>query len=155
MRRRLLAYFLAQTDRKPLVKGRTTLLLFRRTKGYFRKYGCAVTSRTDSKSPHAELVLALQSARTRLAVAAAAGRRSTPPAATERYLKTAEHVGRVVRKWQGFVRNGAISTCGQARALESLGALTTCDDPAQMERILGDIVAELERCIAFPERLPL
>lgn len=108
-----------------------------------------------ANNPQAELVLALQSARTRLAVAAAAGRRSTPPAVMQSYLDTAERLGRVLKKMRDSREDRAMSPCTGAGALESLRGIAACDDPAHMTRILGDIVAELERCIAFPGGLPL
>lgn len=132
-----------------------TLLLFLQPEGYFRKNGGAVNHRCAANNPRAELVLALQSARTRLAVAAAAGRRSTPPAVMRRYLDTDERLGRVLKKMRASREDRAINSFTGSGALESLRGIADSDDPAHLSRILGDIVAELERCIAFPEGLPL
>ncbi len=93
---------------------------------------------------HRELLVALESARMRLAVAIAAETKSTPPNQWQYYLDTSERM----RRFIGHLRKKRFDMLQQPqdwiRATEVLKQLPIQDKAPQLCRILGDIVARLE-----------
>jgi len=93
---------------------------------------------------HRELLLAMESARTRLAVAMAAESKSTTPAAWQYYLETDDQIRRLTKKLRS---NGRPSVAGSReclRALESLRQLSAQAKALGLCRELRQIVSELE-----------
>jgi hypothetical protein len=96
------------------------------------------------KEIHRELLLAFESARTRLAVSIAAETKSTPLDRWRYYLETADRMCRFMKKMrkQGFhaVRKPEDWVC----ALETLRHLPVQDRALRLCQLLGDIVTGLE-----------
>jgi hypothetical protein len=97
-----------------------------------------------SKSVHRELLLALESARTRLAVAIAAETKSTPLDQWRYYLDTADRIRRFARKLRRRGFDVPQEFQDWIRALEALKRLPMQDKALRLCQILIDIVAELE-----------
>jgi len=93
---------------------------------------------------HRKLLFALESARTRLAVAIAVETKSTPPDRWRYYLDTAERTCRLIRKLRKTDFHGAREAGDWARALETLQRLPLQDDALQLCRTIGNIVEDLE-----------
>ena len=93
---------------------------------------------------HRELLLALESARMRLAVAIAAETKSTPPDQWQYYLDTSDRM----RRFIGKLRKKRFDVLQQPqdwiRVTEALKQLPVQDKAPRLCRILQDIVAELE-----------
>ena len=126
-----------------------TLLLFRVRALYFRKTAVdpIQNSASAEKSGNAvqkELLFALESARTRLAIAIAEQTKSTPRDRWQYYLDTADHV----RKFIGRLRKvdgDALQECrGWTGALKALKQLPMQVNAVQLCEVLRDIVMELE-----------
>jgi hypothetical protein len=98
----------------------------------------------SSAKIHRELVLALESARTRLAVAIAFETKSTPPSRWEYYLQTADRTRRFVKKLRQAETDFVQERQDWIHALEDLRRLP---DPSRASRLcqaLQEIVARLE-----------
>lgn len=91
-----------------------------------------------------ELLFALESARTRLAIAIAAETKSTPLRQWHYYLETADRMSRLTRKLRKAGYDWPSGHSGWIRALNSLKQLPVQDKAQRLCEILGDIVAELE-----------
>jgi hypothetical protein len=91
-----------------------------------------------------ELLFALESARTRLAIAIAAETKSTPLKQWHYYLDTADRMRRLTRRLRKAGYDWAPGPNGWARALNSLKQLPVYDKAQRLCEILGDIVEELE-----------
>ncbi len=91
-----------------------------------------------------ELIVALESARTRLAVAIAAETKSTPPERWQYYLETAAHTRRFIKK----VRRANADLLQGSRewidALETLKHLPAQSKALRLAQLLRDLVAGLE-----------
>jgi hypothetical protein len=97
-----------------------------------------------SRKAHRELLLAFESARSRLAIAIAAETKSTPLDQWQYYLETADRMCRFARK----LRNGDLNVPPGhkewAHALETLKLLPIQDTALRLCRILGETVGRLE-----------
>jgi hypothetical protein len=92
----------------------------------------------------ADLIVALESARTRLSIALAAQSKSTPPVLWRQYLDTADRMSRFMRKLR---QNGGemvmkIKQGGHVR--EALLQIAEENDARRLCQILEDIVSDLE-----------
>lgn len=91
-----------------------------------------------------DLVVALESARTQLAVAIAAERKSTPRNQWHYYLDTADRMGRFMRKLR---KSGVDMGTGSEEGIRLRAALQCIPDGAKAQhlcRILRDIATESE-----------
>jgi hypothetical protein len=103
-----------------------------------------VNANNASTKVRKELLFALESARTRLAVAIAAETKSTPPKQWHYYLDTAERVCRLVRRLReadGDQTNGPRSWM---RALNSLKQIPVHAEAERLCEALGCVAKELE-----------
>ena len=91
-----------------------------------------------------ELLLALESARMRFAVAIAAETKSTPLDRWQCYLDMSDRMCRFVRKLRGTELNVRPELQNCMRALEVLKRLPAQDKAMRLCQILGDIVTALE-----------
>jgi len=92
---------------------------------------------------HRELLVAMESVRTRLAVAMAAESKSTTQAAWQYYLETDDQIRRLTKALRG---NGGPAVAGSReclRALESLRQLSAEGNALGLCRELREIVSEL------------
>jgi hypothetical protein len=97
-----------------------------------------------SKKIPTDLILALESVRTRLSIAIAAESKSTPPANRQQYLDTAERISRFVRKLR---RNGCVvpvNLNSGSRVWASLQQVSEENDARRLCQILEDMVSKLE-----------
>ncbi|HSW39384.1 MAG TPA: hypothetical protein VLL97_07825 [Acidobacteriota bacterium] len=97
-----------------------------------------------SVDTHRDLLIALESARTRLAVAMAVEYKSTPPARWRYYLATADRMTAVVRRLRasgGEIQCKEWSPGDVVAILKSVGA---DNNPARICRIFGKIADEME-----------
>jgi hypothetical protein len=95
------------------------------------------------KTPRKELVAALESARTRFAVATASEKKYTLPACWQHYLDTADQMCRSIRRLRRE-EDHAPPPEEWVRALEKLKGIPLHPQALQLCRILREIVAELE-----------
>jgi hypothetical protein len=135
---------LAQTDVGLLVKVLfITFLLFRCVMSYFRKHDGMNIQNHLSTATSRDLLLALESARSRLAVAMAAEYKSTPPDRWRYYLATADHMGRLARQLRRtgieISREGGDATC-----VDALKKVAVSNNPGHICRVFGEIVSALE-----------
>lgn len=91
-----------------------------------------------------DLVIALESARTQLAVAIAAERKSTPRDQWHYYLETAERMGRFMRKLRKSGANGGTGSEEGARLQAALRCIPAGASAGHLCRILRDIAIEPE-----------
>jgi hypothetical protein len=100
-------------------------------------------NRISTKIP-TDLILALESVRTRLSIAIAAESKSTPPASRQQYLDTAERISRFVRKLR---KNGCVVAVNiniGSHVWASLQQISEENDARRLCQILEDMVSELE-----------
>jgi hypothetical protein len=102
-----------------------------------------VYSRTLSKN-HRELLFALESARNRLAVAIAAETKSTPPERWQYYFEISERTRRFIKKLRNVNPEMPQLRQGWSEAVESLKHIPSQREAAQICKLLGDVMAELE-----------
>jgi hypothetical protein len=93
---------------------------------------------------HRELLLALERARTRLAVAIAAETKSTPLDRWRYYLDTADRMRRLIGELRRKDCDGQPAPQAVVRAVETLQSLSAHDKALRLCQVLADIVAELE-----------
>jgi hypothetical protein len=98
----------------------------------------------SSIKTYRELLVALERARTRLAVAMATENRLTPLERRRYYLDTAERMSRFAKKLRSMELDTGPGLKDCARALQTLRHLPVQETALQLCKILGDIVAELE-----------
>jgi hypothetical protein len=117
---------------------------------YFRETAVSATGNTGSlhgngDTVHQQLLAALESARTRFAVAIAAESKSTPVDRWRYYLDTADWISRFIRKFRK-VNSGAVpENQDWYRALEALKRMPLQNGNAShLCRILRDVVMRLE-----------
>ena len=95
---------------------------------------------------HLELLIAFESARTRLAVAIASERKSTLPDRLHYYMETAEQTRRFMKKLRSA--NSDIDIVQERQewvhALENLKQLPVQDKAVGLCQILRDIITQLE-----------
>jgi hypothetical protein len=91
-----------------------------------------------------ELLFALESARTRLAVAIAAETKSTPLAQWQYYLDTSDRMRVFIRKLRRQSFDEPPEPEDYMRALEALRRLPIQGKAMRLCRILGEIVTKLE-----------
>jgi hypothetical protein len=91
-----------------------------------------------------DLLLALESARTRLAVAIAAETKSTPRERRQYYLDTTDRICRSIRKLRRAGPDAPPKPQEWVRALETLQKLPVQEKAHRLCQVLGDIVAGLE-----------
>lgn len=91
-----------------------------------------------------DLLLALEFARTRLAIAIAAESKSTPPERWQYYLDTADRMSRCLRKLRKNGMKMAISNKEEFRALEALRRIPIANNAQRFCQVLGDIASALE-----------
>jgi hypothetical protein len=117
---------------------------------YFRETAVHVTGNTDSSrnngdTVHQQLLLALESARTRFAVAIAAESKSTPVERWRYYLDTADRVGRFIKKFRKADPGIEPENLDWVQALEVLSRMPLRDKNAShLCRILREIIMRLE-----------
>jgi hypothetical protein len=92
----------------------------------------------------ADLILALELARTRLSIAIASEGKSTPPARWQQYLDTADRISRFMRKLRENRGEMAANIKKAGRVLEALQQLALENDVRRLCRILEDMVSDLE-----------
>jgi hypothetical protein len=91
-----------------------------------------------------ELVLALESARTKLSVAIALESKSTPRERWRYYLDTADHIGRFIKKLRKADLDSKPVSQGWMRALDILKHLPAQNRALRLCQILREIVVKLE-----------
>jgi hypothetical protein len=91
-----------------------------------------------------ELVLALESARTRLSIAIALESKSTPRERWRYYLDTADHVSRCVKRLRKADFDSKPVSQGWIRALDILKHLPTQNKALRLCQILGEIMVKIE-----------
>jgi hypothetical protein len=92
----------------------------------------------------ADLIVALESARTRLSIAIAAQSKSTPPALWRHYLDTADRVRRFMRKLRQNGGETAMISRKDGHVREALRQIAEENDARRLCQILEDIVSALE-----------
>jgi hypothetical protein len=93
---------------------------------------------------HRELLIALESARTHLAVAIATEAKSTTPVRLRSYLETAERARRFMKKLRTMNSEMPQEREVWGCALEKLRCFPLKGNAAGLCELLGDIVAQLE-----------
>jgi hypothetical protein len=93
---------------------------------------------------HLELLLALESARTRLAVAIASERKTTLPDRLQHYMETAEQIRQFMKKLRRANFDIVQEKQEWLHALENLRQLPVQDRAVGLCRILRDIITCLE-----------
>jgi hypothetical protein len=93
---------------------------------------------------HRELLIALESARTRLAVAIASETKSTPPDRLQDYLDTADRARRFTQKLRRLKFDGVQEHQEWKRALENLKSIPVQGEAIHLSQMLRDIVVRLE-----------
>lgn len=125
-----------------------TLLLFRVGALYFRKITVSVIRGDSVKNKgnvfFKELLLALESARTRLAVAVAAETKSTPPQRWQYYLETADQMCRCLRKLRKPDGDNPAECQDWRQALETLRQLPLHGEALTLCQILRKVVSEID-----------
>ena len=123
--------------------------MFREQALYFRKTAVSKTEAVE-KMLQKELLLALESARTRLAIAIASEKKRTLPELWQYYLDTSDQMCRSIRKLRK-AETDAPALRGWMCALETLKRIPAHEQAFQLCRTLREIVAELELEIHSPE----
>ncbi len=103
-----------------------------------------MTQDSPSTKIHKELLLALECARTRLAVAVAAETKSTPLHRWQYYLDTADRMRRYIATLRRRTFDAPPPPQAMVRAIEALKHLPVQDQALRLCQLLGDIVTELE-----------
>jgi hypothetical protein len=98
----------------------------------------------SSTKIHSELLLALESVRTRLAVAIAAETKSTSVEQWQYYLDTANRICRLTKELRSVKYDGLSRLNVWIGALNSLRRISIHDKALPLCRVLESIVAELE-----------
>jgi hypothetical protein len=93
---------------------------------------------------HRELLQALESARTRLAIAIAVETKSTPADQWNYYLDTANRICRLTKKLRTAEDGGACRLNDWVRALDALRQIPAHDKARPLCQVIEGIVAELE-----------
>ena len=102
-----------------------------------------IHNRTSTKL-HRELLIALESARTRLAVAIASETKSTPPDQLQYYFDTADQARRFNKKLRRQSIDRAQEQQAWSHALENLRRIPAQGNASGLCQMLRDIVARLE-----------
>jgi|WetSurMetagenome_2_1015567.scaffolds.fasta_scaffold694001_2 hypothetical protein len=121
-----------------------TSIVSPRAHAFQKKCGGNVMGQPASVRIRRELLFALESARTRLAIAIAAETKSTLPKQLHQYLETADRMCRLIRSLR---KAGYDRTPGQInwlRALNSLKQLPVHDKAQLLCDALGNIAEDLE-----------
>jgi hypothetical protein len=124
--------------------------LFRLETLYFRETAVSVAEnrgswRGDGDTVHQQLLSALESARTRFAIAIAAETKSTPVERWRYYLDTADRIARFIKKFRKVDSGAALNYQDWIRALEALKRVPLQNGNAsRLCRILRDVVMRLE-----------
>jgi hypothetical protein len=90
------------------------------------------------------LLLALEAARTRLAVAVAAETKSTPPERWQYYFEISERTRRLIKGLRNANSEMPLLKQRWTEAIESLKQIPAQSKAAQICKLLGDIVTALE-----------
>jgi hypothetical protein len=93
---------------------------------------------------HSELLFALESARTRLAIAIATETKSTSVDQWHYYLDTANRICRLTKRLRAAGNDWTPRLNDWSRALNALKQISVHDKARLLCRVLEDIVAELE-----------
>jgi hypothetical protein len=91
-----------------------------------------------------DLILALESARTRLSIAIAMESKSTPPILWRHYLDTADRMSRFMRKLRQNEGRMAMNAEKGGRVLEALRQISAENNARRLCQILEDMVLDLE-----------
>lgn len=91
-----------------------------------------------------DLILALESARTRLSIAIAVESKSTPPALWRHYLDTADRMSRFMRKLRQNKGGATMNINNGGRVLEALRQIAMENSARRLCQILEDMVSDLE-----------
>jgi hypothetical protein len=105
--------------------------------------GSVIPNRVSTKL-HLELLMALESARTRLAVAIASERKATLPDRLQYYMETAEQTRRFMKKLRRANSDIMQERQEWIHALENLRHLQVQDKAVGICQILRDIIVRLE-----------
>jgi hypothetical protein len=117
--------------------------MFRERDLYFRKTAVSKTLAAD-KTLRKDLLFALESARTRLAIAAAFEKRRTMPEIWQYYLETSDQMRRSIRKLRRAEKGDpALKNC--VCALEMLQAISAREQAYPLCRALREVIAEIDR----------
>jgi hypothetical protein len=129
-----------------LIRGHAhdSLIVSPHARVFQKNCGGKVIKNCTSPRAQRELLFALESARTRLAIAIASETKSTPLKQWHYYLETADRMCRLARKLRKAGYSWAPRHNGWIRALNSLKQLPVHDKAQQLCEILGDIVEEIE-----------
>jgi hypothetical protein len=106
--------------------------------------GGNVIPNCTSTKIHSELLFALESARTRLAIAIATETKTTPVDQWHYYLDTANRICRLTKRLRAAETDWAPRLNDWSRALNALREISVYDKARPLCRVLEDIVAELE-----------
>ena len=137
---------MAQKGLRLLVRGRAhdTLIVSSEGGVFQEKCGDTVTANRASIKMHRELLFALESARTRLAIAIAAETKSTPRDQRQYYLETAERMRRFIRKMRKSGFGFPPRQNDWIRGLNALRQIPPYDEAQRLCQVLSHIVTELE-----------
>jgi hypothetical protein len=123
-------------------------LLFRPGALYFMKTALDAMQHTTAlptveKSLQKELLLALERARTRLAIAIASEKKSTLPGRWQYYLDTADRMRRLIRKLRGTdLRSFRRDEC--ASALQAMRNIPAQDGALHLCETIGRVLSAME-----------
>jgi len=98
------------------------------------------------KKLHKELLLALESARTRLAIVIASEKKTTLPSRWQYYLDTTDQIGLSIRALRRAAAND-LALASWTRALETLKKISSDEQADQLCRTLREVVKALAQCI--------
>jgi hypothetical protein len=130
-----------------------TFLLFRLKSLYFREIAMIVTGNTGSlngngDAVHQQLLSALESARTRFAIAIAAESKSTPVERWKYYLDTADWISQFTRRFRKADSGALLQNQEWYRAYRALEALKRMPlrngNASHLCQVLRDVVRRLE-----------
>jgi hypothetical protein len=138
--------FLAQIESGLLVVGHVhdASIVSSHDHVFQKNCGGNVIPNCASTKIHRELLFALESARTRLAVAIATETKSTPVDQWHYYLDTADRICRLTKKLRASAHDWDPRLSDWIRALNALRQISVHDKARPLCRVLEDIVAELE-----------
>jgi hypothetical protein len=139
-------FFLAQIKSELLVRGHVhdASIVSSHDHVFQKNCGGNVVPNYASAKIHRELLFALESARTRLAVAIATETKSTPVDQWRYYLDMANRISCLTKKLRAAGHDWTPRLNDWIRALNALRQISVHDTARPLCRVLEDIVAELE-----------
>ena len=139
-------FFLAQIESGLLVRGHVhdTSIVSSHDHVFQKNCGGNMSSNCTSTKIQSELLFALESARTRLAIAIAAETKSTPADQWNYYLDMSNRICRLTKKLRVSGQDWVPRLNDWNRVLNALRQISVHDKARPLCRVLEDIVAELE-----------